>query len=107
MSFVGDVLCLAVMLSEAATLHSSPRLAPRVRLQTDPVTQAAVLLYPEGILELNDSAREIVVRCDGVATVELIMETLVREYEAPREEMLADILACLEDLIRRRLLIFE
>jgi pyrroloquinoline quinone biosynthesis protein D len=95
------------MLSEAATLQTRPRLAPCVRLQTDPVTQAAVLLYPEGLLELNDSAREIVARCDGVATVELILETLVREYEAPREELLGDIFACLDDLHRRRLLLFE
>ena len=37
-------------------------LAPGVRWQTDRTTGEAVLLYPEGILILNETAREVVAR---------------------------------------------
>ena len=42
-----------------------PRLAKGVRLQIDSTTGKSVLLYPEGIVELNETAREIVARSDG------------------------------------------
>jgi pyrroloquinoline quinone biosynthesis protein D len=80
-------------------------LAPRVRLQIDAVSKEPVLLYPEGILELNDSAHEIVSRCDGLQTVSEIAEALAAEYETPREELLPDVLECLVDLQRRQLIV--
>jgi pyrroloquinoline quinone biosynthesis protein D len=85
-------------------LHARPKLSPRVRLQKDRVSQQPVLLYPEGILELNETAQEIVARCDGEQTVSQIVDGLAGEYEAPREELLPDVLACLQDLQRRQLL---
>src|SRR5690348_13302911 len=44
-----------------------PRLAPGVRLQIDRTTGKNVLLFPEGIVELNETAQEILNRCDGRA----------------------------------------
>ena len=44
---------------------AQPRLTNGVRLQTDSVTGKSVLLYPEGIIELNETAHEILSRCDG------------------------------------------
>lgn len=87
----------------AISLTARPALAPRVRLQTDAVTGHEVLLYPEGILELNDTAHEIILRCDGHRTVEQIVDHLCVEYDAPREVLLPDVLACLEDMRRRQL----
>ncbi len=40
-------------------------LAKGVRLQIDSTTGKSVLLYPEGIVELNETAHEILSRCDG------------------------------------------
>lgn len=42
-----------------------PRLNAQFRLQWEPAQQAHVLLYPEGMVKLNQSAAEILKRCDG------------------------------------------
>jgi coenzyme PQQ biosynthesis protein PqqD len=84
-----------------------PALAPRVRLQTDPVTGEPVLLFPEGLLVLNPTAYEIVSRCDGVANVESIVAALAEEYDASAGELANDVAACLSDLRARQLLVFS
>jgi pyrroloquinoline quinone biosynthesis protein D len=57
----------------AASLVIDPETRPAVargfRLQWEPVQNAHVLLYPEGMVKLNGSAGEILKRCDGVRTV--------------------------------------
>ncbi len=95
------------MTSSGITPSARPKLAPGVRLQKDPLTQEAVLLQPEGVIELNDSAAEIVSRCDGSNTVERIVEALLEEYDMPREEMFGDVSATLEGLLRRKLIVLE
>ena len=56
-------------------LPERPRLNRLFRLQWEEVQQAYVLLYPEGMVKLNQSAAEILKRCDGTLTVaELIVE---------------------------------
>jgi pyrroloquinoline quinone biosynthesis protein D len=42
-----------------------PLLSRLYRLQYEPVQLAWVLLYPEGMVKLNDSAAEILRRCNG------------------------------------------
>ncbi len=79
-------------------------LAPGVRLQTDPATGDDVLLYPEGILVLNETAREIVTRCDGKTTVAKIVAALAAEYESSAAELEGDVGECLGDLHRRKLI---
>jgi coenzyme PQQ biosynthesis protein PqqD len=54
-----------------------PLIGRGFRLQWEPAQGAHVLLYPEGMVKLNQSAGEIMSRCDG-------------------ERMLADIIADLE-----------
>ena len=39
------------------------------RLQWEAAQEAYVLLYPEGMVKLNNSAAAIMSRCDGVRTV--------------------------------------
>jgi pyrroloquinoline quinone biosynthesis protein D len=61
--------------ANAAPLPERPRLNRLFRLQWEEVQQAYVLLYPEGMVKLNQSAAEILKRCDGSLTVaELIAE---------------------------------
>jgi pyrroloquinoline quinone biosynthesis protein D len=82
-----------------------PRLAKGVRLQLDSATLQGVLLYPEGVVELNETAHEIVSRCDG-RTFGEIVEELAREYEADAAALAADVRETLADLQRRKLLEF-
>jgi pyrroloquinoline quinone biosynthesis protein D len=80
-----------------------PRLAKGVRLQTDLVTGRSVLLYPEGIIELNETAYEIVSRCDG-RTLGEIVHVLAKEYDADFATLGADVRETLADLQQRKLI---
>ena len=82
-----------------------PSLASGVRLQTDSTTSKSVLLYPEGIVELNETAHEVLSRCDGRTLGEIISE-LAEEYEADRAAIAADVNETLADLQRRKLIEF-
>jgi len=56
--------------------HDTPEVAPLFRLQFEPVQDAWVLLYPEGMVKLNTPAAEILRRCDGQRSVAAIVEEL-------------------------------
>jgi pyrroloquinoline quinone biosynthesis protein D len=56
-----------------------PGLARGVRLQTDSKTGNSVLLFPEGVLELNETAQEILNRCDGRTVSENMLADDIRE----------------------------
>ena len=61
-----------------AALHAPalPHLSRRLRLQYEAAQTRWVLLYPEGMVQLNDSAAEILRRCDGRHTVADIVSEL-------------------------------
>jgi pyrroloquinoline quinone biosynthesis protein D len=82
---------------------AQPKLARAVRLQSDSKTGNSVLLFPEGVLELNETAQEILTRCDG-RTVSEIIQALAEEYDADPEMLAADIRETLADLQRRKLI---
>jgi pyrroloquinoline quinone biosynthesis protein D len=82
---------------------AQPRLAKGVRLQTDSATGKGVLLFPEGIVELNETAHEILVRCDG-RTLKEIVQTLAEEYDSDVAALAADVRETLADLQRRKLI---
>ena len=85
--------------------QAKPRLAAGVRLQIDGTTGRAVLMFPEGILELNETAQEILTRCDG-RSVASIVSDLTNEYEADAESLATDVRETLRDLQNRRLVEF-
>ena len=62
--------------------QSRPRVNAGFRLQWEPVQQAWVLLYPEGMVKLNQSAGEIMKRCDGAAPLHAIVADLERTFGA-------------------------
>jgi len=80
-----------------------PSLAKSVRLQRDSSAGKSVLLYPEGIVELNETAHEILSRCDGRTLREIVCE-LAEEYEADSEALAADVRGTLADLQHRKLI---
>jgi pyrroloquinoline quinone biosynthesis protein D len=53
-----------------------PALRPGFRLQWEPAQNAFVILYPEGMIKLNQSAGEILKRCEGRMTVTEIVADL-------------------------------
>ena len=80
-----------------------PRLGRLFRFQWEPVQQAHVLLYPEGMVKLNGSAGEILLRCDGQRRADEIVAELERAFE--RNNLQGDVLGMLshaqeKDLIR-------
>jgi pyrroloquinoline quinone biosynthesis protein D len=90
---------------ETPTIAGSvrPRLARGVRLQTDAATGNSVLLFPEGVLELNETAQDILTRCDG-RTVTEIIQALTEEYDADPDALAADVRETLADLQQRKLI---
>ena len=91
------------MQTPAIADSAQPRLARGVRLQTDESTGNSVLLFPEGVLELNESAQEILSRCDG-RTVSEIIRKLAQEYDIDPAMLGADVRETLTDLQRRKLI---
>ena len=72
-------------------------------MQTDSKTGNSVLLFPEGVLELNETAHEILSRCDG-RTVSEIIQALAEEYNVDLEMLATDVRETLADLQRRKLI---
>jgi len=66
--------------NSAQLLPAQPKLSRLFRLQWEPVQDAWVLLYPEGMVRLNESAAEILRRCDGTRTVPEIVDDLERAF---------------------------
>ena len=62
-------------------LPDKPRLNRRFRMQWEEAQQAHVLLYPEGMVRLNQSAGEILKRCDGATTVDDIVAQLEQAFQ--------------------------
>jgi len=93
------VFMAANPISDAA----QPRIAKGVRLQVDPATGKTVLLFPEGIVELNETAQEILSRCDG-RTLSEIVRDLAEEYDADVAALAADVRETLADLNERKLI---
>lgn len=56
-------------------------LAIGYRLQFEPTQDRHVLLYPEGMVELSDSAWEILSRCAGQLNGDQIVAALADEFD--------------------------
>ncbi len=50
------------------------------RLQWEPAQDAHVLLYPEGMVKLNQSAGEILKRCDGTRDIDTLIADLQQAF---------------------------
>jgi pyrroloquinoline quinone biosynthesis protein D len=86
-------------------LNYRPTLVAHARLQTDPVSGEPVLLFPEGVMVLNATARDIVLRCDGQASVRELITALGEQYEIDEQTLRSDTLECLTQLLQRNLIV--
>lgn len=72
-----------------------PRMAPGRRLQWEQSQKASVLLYPEGMVTLSESAADILRLCDGKTRASEIAARLATEFES--DEVGQDVLAFLQE----------
>ncbi|WP_430433915.1 pyrroloquinoline quinone biosynthesis peptide chaperone PqqD [Methyloversatilis sp.] len=64
------------------TTASVPKIGRHFRIQWEEAQKAYVLLYPEGMVKLNQSAGEILKRCTGEANVGDITADLEQTFNA-------------------------
>ncbi len=84
------------------TPASVPKLWRLARLGHDAVRGRPVLLYPEGAVLLNDTAKAILELVDGRRTIADISAELSARYGGA--DVQADVLECLERLTRQELI---
>ena len=82
------------------TPASVPSLWRLARLDFDPVRQQRVLLYPEGVVLLNDTGAAILELCDGRRSIIDIAATLEERYHC---DVTADVIEYLSGLAEQEL----
>jgi pyrroloquinoline quinone biosynthesis protein D len=80
-----------------ATIPSLWRLA---RIEFDQVRQQRVLLYPEGVVLLNDTGAAILDLCDGKRSIAEIASVLGERYQC---DVAPDVLEYLSQLVEQEL----
>ncbi len=75
-------------------LPTRPKLSRRFRLQYEEAQSRWVLLYPEGMVQLNPSAAAVLELCDGSLDADGIVAALEAKY--PGAELAADVRQFLE-----------
>ena len=71
-----------------------PQVAPTKRFQWEEAQNCWVILYPEGMIKLNNSSAEIMKRIDGKRTVAEIIADLKQAF--PGAELDNDVYAFME-----------
>ncbi|WP_454644111.1 pyrroloquinoline quinone biosynthesis peptide chaperone PqqD [Bradyrhizobium liaoningense] len=77
---------------------SRPVLPRHARLKYDETRQVWVILAPERVLAPDEIAVEVLQLCDGQRNIGDVADQLAAKYAAPREAILADVIAMLQDL---------
>jgi pyrroloquinoline quinone biosynthesis protein D len=80
------------------------KLARGVRLREDGVRKQMVLLAPERAIALDEIAVAIVQALDGQKTLDDIASGFAQQFEAPKEQVLGDILSFVREFANRRML---
>jgi pyrroloquinoline quinone biosynthesis protein D len=75
-----------------------PVMPPHIKLRHDAGRGRWLILAPERIFDPDEIAVEVLKLCDGQRTVADIADVLAKEYNAPKDEISADIIAMLQDL---------
>jgi pyrroloquinoline quinone biosynthesis protein D len=77
---------------------SRPILSRHAKLKFDETRKVWVILAPERVLAPDETAVEVLQLCDGVRDVAALVDQLAAKYAAPREAILTDVIAMLQDL---------
>lgn len=81
-------------MSDAIPADRPIGIAPGFRLQWEEAQDAHVLLYPEGMVKLSDSASQILSRCDHASTLDDIVASLEEAF--PGAELKDDVVQFLQ-----------
>ncbi len=81
-------------MTKELNLDAVPAIAAGYRLQFEEAQDSWVLLYPEGMVTLNQSASEILKRCDGKRDINQIVEVLEKDFE--QTGLVGDVTAFME-----------
>ena len=81
------------------------KLNPNFQFQWEEKQNCYVLLYPEGMVQLNQSAGEILNLCDGTSNIEKINKTLCEKFEV--EDLTNDITVFLIEAKNRDWISYE
>ena len=77
---------------------SRPVLPRHAKMKFDETRQRWVILAPERVLAPDDVAVEVLQLCDGVRSVEAMIDLLAEKYTADRAAISTDVVAMLQDL---------
>jgi pyrroloquinoline quinone biosynthesis protein D len=77
---------------------SRPLLPRHAKLRFDETRQRWVILAPERVLAPDEIAVEVLQLCDGVRSVEAMIDQLAEKYTAERDAIGTDVIAMLQDL---------
>jgi pyrroloquinoline quinone biosynthesis protein D len=81
-----------------------PKIAARARLRDDAPSSSVLLVFPEGALELNATAAEVLRLCDGTHSIDDIAGLLAGRFaDASPDDVARDVAELLSALIQRRL----
>ncbi|MGH3989596.1 MAG: pyrroloquinoline quinone biosynthesis peptide chaperone PqqD, partial [Pseudonocardiaceae bacterium] len=83
-------------MTEVLSLTDRPQLRRGVRAGTDPLSGETVLLFPEGVLIMNETAAAVVRQCDGRHSVADVLQSVGEVYDDVAVE---GVLSLLQDLI--------
>lgn len=84
------------------TVLTLPR---HIKLRHDPGRGRWIILAPERVFNPDDTAVEVLKLLDGQRSVNAIAEALSQEYQAPLDVVTNDIVAMLQDLTDKGVLV--
>jgi pyrroloquinoline quinone biosynthesis protein D len=81
-----------------------PKLATGVRLQYNKVRGCWILLAPERVIVPDETALEILRRCDGRASLGAIIDELAASYDEERAVIAEDVCKMVDELAEKGIL---
>lgn len=81
------------------------KINPNFQFQWEEKQNCFVLLYPEGMVQLNQSAGEILNLCDGKNSIENINKILCEKFQMA--DLTTDILSFLDEAKKRNWISYE
>lgn len=82
------------------TTSDVPVVDSAFRLQFEPAQDSWVLLYPEGMVKLSQSAGEILNRCDGVRNISGIITALEEAFG--EKDLAKDVISFLDIAVQQK-----
>lgn len=80
------------------------RFPAHVKFRFDDRRQAWIVLAPERLFLPDEQAVEILRLINGARTIDMIVDSLAEAFDAARDEIAADVVSMLQELVDKRVL---